>query len=93
MNFKKMILLILLVITVKSYGQKQKVADRYFEEFSYLQSAKLYKALIEKKADSSKHILSRLAESYYNNADTEEAEFWYKELLFKYKKDLEDKHL
>ncbi|WP_422091973.1 OmpA family protein [Tenacibaculum ovolyticum] len=93
MNFKKVILLMLLVITVKSYGQKQKVADRYFEEFSYLQSAKLYKALIEKKGDSSKHILSRLAESYYNNADTEEAEFWYKELLFKYKKDLEDKHL
>ncbi len=83
----------LLVIAVKSFGQSKKVADRYFDEFSYLQSAELYKALVEKKGDSSKHVLSRLAESYYNNAETEEAEVWYKKLASSYKDGLEDKHL
>ena len=93
MNLKKVLLPILLVVIVKSFGQSKKVADRYFNEFSYLQSAKLYKDLVEKKGDSSKHVLSRLAESYYNNTDTEKAEIWYEKLVSTYKDDLEDKHL
>lgn len=93
MNLKNMLLLLLLVITVVSFGQSKKVADRYYDEFSYVQSAKLYKALIEKKGDSSKHVLSRLANSYYNNADTEEAERWYKKLAIIYQDNLESKYL
>ncbi|WBX72066.1 OmpA family protein [Tenacibaculum retecalamus] len=93
MNLKKTLLLLVLVITVKSFGQNKKVADRYFDEFSYVQSAKLYKALVEEKGDTSKHVLSRLAASYYNNAETEEAELWYKKLVLTHSKKLEDKHL
>ncbi|WP_299163236.1 OmpA family protein [uncultured Tenacibaculum sp.] len=93
MSLKNTLLLIILVISIKSYGQSKKVADRYFEEFSYVQSAKLYKALIEEKGDSSKHVISRLADSYYNNADTEKAEGWYKKLANIYKANLEDKYL
>ena len=79
---------------MKSLGQSKKVADRYFNEFSYKQSAEMYKALVEKKGDTSKHVLSRLADSYYNNAETEPAEFWYKRLVAIYKKDtLESKYL
>ena len=93
MNLKKLLLLTILVIMVKSYGQSKKVADRYFNEFSYFQSAKLYEDLVEKKGDTSMHVLSRLAESYYNNTDTEKAEVWYKKLVSTYKGKLKDKHL
>ena len=94
MNLKNMLLLLGVVITMNSVGQSRKIADRYFYEFSYKQSAKIYKALVEKKGDTSLHVLSRLADSYYNNAETEPAEFWYKRLVAIYKKDtLESKYL
>lgn len=93
MNLKKGLFLLVLIVTLKSFGQSKKVADRYFNEFSYVESAKLYKALVEEKGDTSKHVLSRLADSYYNNAETEEAELWYKKLVLTYKDKLEDKHL
>ncbi|WNW01983.1 OmpA family protein [Tenacibaculum sp. HL-MS23] len=93
MNLRSFLLIIILLITARNFGQNKKVADRYFNEFSYVQSAELYKALVEKKGDTSKHVLSRLADSYYNNAETKQAEVWYKKLVFIYKEELEDKHL
>ncbi|WP_428740607.1 OmpA family protein [Tenacibaculum sp.] len=93
MSFKKVLLLSLLMMVITSFGQSRKVADRYFEEFSYIQSAKLYKDLVLIKGDSSKHVLSRLAESYYNNSETEEAEIWLKKLISNYSNELEDKYL
>jgi len=93
MNFKKVLASCLLMLAVNSFAQSKKVADRYFEEFSYVQSAKLYKDLVLIKGDTSKHVLSRLAESYYNNSDTEEAEVWYERLLAYYKDNLDEKHL
>ncbi len=93
MNLKKVLLLLTLVMAVKISGQSKKVADRYFNEFSYLQSAKLYKDLVEKKGDTSKHVLSRLAASYYNNAQTAQAEFWYKKLVLLHREKIEDEHL
>ncbi|WP_275316150.1 OmpA family protein [Tenacibaculum bernardetii] len=93
MNLRSFLLIIILLIAARNFGQNKKVADRYFNEFSYVQSAELYKALVEKKGDTSKHVLSRLAESYYNNAETKQAEVWYKKLVFIYKEKLEDKHL
>ncbi|AZJ36148.1 OmpA family protein [Tenacibaculum singaporense] len=94
MNFKKLLALTaLLVLTVNVFGQSRKVADRYFEEFSYVQSAKLYKDLVLIKGDSSQHVLSRLAESYYNNSDTKEAEVWYQKLISNFNEKVEEKHL
>lgn len=94
MNFKKLLALTaLLVLTVNVFGQSRKVADRYFEEFSYVQSAKLYKDLVLIKGDSSQHVLSRLAESYYNNSDTKEAEIWYQKLISNFNEKVEEKHL
>ena len=93
MNLRNLLLIIILLITVRSFAQNKKVADRYFNEFSYVESAKLYKALVEHKGDTSKHVLSRLADSYYNNAETKQAEFWYKKLVFTYQNNLEDKYL
>ena len=77
----------------KITSQSKRVADKYFEEFSYVKSAELYKAIVVKKGDSSKHVLSRLADSYYNNANTTEALIWYDLLVNKYQKTISKKYL
>ncbi|SEC90593.1 WD40-like Beta Propeller Repeat [Tenacibaculum sp. MAR_2009_124] len=89
----KSLLLLAALSFIKISAQSKRVADRYFEEFSYVQSAELYKAIVVEKGDSSKHVLSRLADSYYNNANTTEALDWYELLVKKYKSDLSDKYL
>lgn len=75
-----------------SNAQSRRVADRYYNEFSYIRAAELYKTLYSVKGDDSKHVLSRLADSYYNNADIEEAEVWYSKLVEKYKNELTDEY-
>ncbi|MDY0781666.1 OmpA family protein [Tenacibaculum sp. IB213877] len=64
-------------------GQSKRVADRYFNEYAYVQAAKLYEA-IYKQGDSSKYILKRLGDSYYNNSETVKAENWYSKLIEKH---------
>ncbi len=93
MSLKKIVFILIIGFITNSFGQSKKVADRYYDEFSYVQAAQIYKALIEEKKDSSKHVISRLANSYYNNADTEKAEFWYKSLVTRFKDNLESKYL
>ncbi len=72
--------LILLFLTVSLLSQSKRVADRYFEEFAYFKAAKIYEA-VYKKGDTSKYVLKRIGDSYYNNSKTEEAEIWYKKLI------------
>ncbi|WGH75582.1 OmpA family protein [Tenacibaculum tangerinum] len=94
MNLKKLLVSVLMLLTIgNNFGQSRKVADRYFEEFSYVQSAKIYKDLVLLKGDSSKHVLSRLAESYYKNTNTQEAEIWYKKLISNFEKEVGYKEL
>ncbi len=92
LHFKKLLILCL-CISINSYAQSRRVADRYFNEFSYVRSAELYKDIYNEKGDDSKHVLSRLADSYYNNADVKEAEVWYSKLVEKYKEELSDAYL
>ena len=66
------------------FSQK-KVADIFFENYSYVKAAELYEETV-KKGDSSEHVLTRLGDSYYNNSNTESAATWYKLALDKYKK-------
>lgn len=64
---------------------QSKVADIFFENYSYVKAAELYQETV-KKGDSSEHVLTRLGDCYYNNSDTESAAIWYKLALDKYKK-------
>ncbi len=86
------LLLILLFFGSIVFSQSKRVADRYFEEYSFMRAAELYKSLVIKRGDSSRHVLSRLADSYYNNANTTEALVWYQLLVNKHK-DIGNKHL
>ncbi|MBL4643251.1 MAG: OmpA family protein [Flavobacteriaceae bacterium] len=83
---KKYITVVLLLSLTASFGQRKYSADKYYEEFAYVKSAELYKKIVQ-KGDSTKHVLSRLGDSYYFNSNTKEAEIWYKKLFQNYKND------
>ncbi len=85
--------LIWTLLVVNSFSQSRNVADRYFNEFSYVRAAELYKALYLVHKDDSKHVLTRLADSYYNNANTEDAEKWYAKLIERYYDNIDDTYL
>ncbi|TVZ55677.1 WD40 repeat protein [Lutibacter sp. Hel_I_33_5] len=83
---KKISTLCLLFIVVVSFGQRKYAANKYFSDYSYVKSAKLYEELF-KRGDTSKLVVTRLADSYYFNNKTVKAETWYKKLFELYRKD------
>lgn len=62
---------------------QRKLADKFFENFSYIKASELYEEAV-KKGDSSEHVLTRLGDCYYNNSKTKEAALWYGKALKKY---------
>lgn len=79
-NKKQTITLLLMLFNGLVFAQSKRVADRYYEEFAYFKAAKIYEA-VYKRGDTSKYVLKRLGDSYYNNSQTEAAELWYKKLI------------
>lgn len=90
---KNLLLLIgLCFLGMSLFGQNRSVADRYFKEYSYIKSARLYSAIV-KRGDSTQGTLERLADSYYNNADIDQAKVWYAILLDKYDSSVDSDYL
>lgn len=87
----QLIVIVFSFFTFCIQGQSKYTADRYFKEFNYPKSVELYTS-IHKGGDNSKLVLSRIADSYYFNVDTKNAEIWYKLLLEKHK-DVDAEHL
>jgi len=83
---KKYATIILLLFVTISVGQRKYAADKYFKKFAYVKSAELYQE-IYKKGDSTKLVLSRLADSYYFNTNTKDSEIWYSKLFTLYEKE------
>lgn len=70
----------LIVFNVTANSQSRRVADKYFEKFAYFKAAKIYEAVYQ-KGDTTMYLLKRLGDAYYNNSQTEKAEFWYQKLV------------
>lgn len=49
MKLKKHFLLFLGIVSGVASAQSRRVADRYFEEFSYVNAAELYEAIVTEK--------------------------------------------
>ncbi len=62
---------------------QRKLADKFFENYSYVKATELYEEAA-KKGDSSEHVLTRIGDCYYNNSKTKEAAMWYGLALKKY---------
>lgn len=84
MTMKTKIILFILALSCSYTFAQRKLADKFFENFSYIKATELYEEAV-KKGDSSEHVLTRLGDCYYNNSKTKEAAVWYGAALKKYK--------
>lgn len=62
---------------------QKKLADKFFDNYSYIKAIELYEEAV-KKGDSSEHVLTRLGDAYYNNSKSKEAALWYGKAVNKY---------
>ncbi|AUC14499.1 hypothetical protein BTO06_04780 [Tenacibaculum sp. SZ-18] len=76
----KLIPLFFILFHITANTQSRRVADKYFEKFAYFKAVKIYEAVYQ-KGDTTKYLLKRLGDAYYNNSQTEKAEFWYQKLV------------
>ena len=69
-------------LTFKGFAQKdaEKNADKKYEQFAYINAIKTYER-IAKKGYKSVEMFKKLGNSYYFNADLEQAGKWYEELF------------
>jgi outer membrane protein OmpA-like peptidoglycan-associated protein/tetratricopeptide (TPR) repeat protein len=82
-SVKIILSLIILILTFNNtYSQSRTVekANKLFERYAYDNSIEQYLKAIENKEKSTK-IYANLADSYYHNADMENAVVWYEELM------------
>jgi tetratricopeptide (TPR) repeat protein len=82
---KTKIILISIIIsslTFKGFAQKdaEKVADKKYEQYAYIDAIKTYER-IAKKGYKSEEMFKKLGNSYYFNAELELAGKWYDELF------------
>lgn len=77
---KKIVTIILALSIGVCFSQSKRVAEKYFNNFEYIKSATLLEK-IYKKGDSSFAVISRLADSYYFNANADKSEYYYAQLF------------
>ncbi|CAM1347435.1 OmpA family protein [Tenacibaculum crassostreae] len=72
---KTKITLILLFLSCFAFSQR-KIADKFYKEYSYIKAAEFYKKAID-SGDDGVDMVTRLADCYYNNSNSEQAAYWY----------------
>ena len=73
------LVLVLGITTVSAQSAKLKRAKKYFDGLAYIEAIELYNAILEKDDNSEAKIY--LAESYRKINDTENAEYWYGQVV------------
>ncbi len=78
---KKIILLLAISVSFGSFAQsKLKRADQFFNDFKFEKAIALYSDLASEKGKPSLHVIQRLADSYFNISEYQEAKNWYVKL-------------
>ena len=78
----KVLIIIIAFASSMAFGQK-KLADKFFENYGYIKASELYEIAV-KKGDSSKHVLTRLGDCYWNNSNSKQASKWFNKAVNKY---------
>ena len=89
---RKIVLFYFLILSFSVFSQRRYAADRYFKEYAYKKSAELYKVIYD-KGDESMLVIGRLGDANYYNANTIEAEKWYRLLFEKYKDEVSSEYM
>ncbi|WP_425658328.1 OmpA family protein [Tenacibaculum ascidiaceicola] len=72
---KTKITLILFFLSCFAFSQR-KIADKFYKEYSYVKATEFYKKAIN-NGDDGVEMITRLADCYYNNSNSEQAAYWY----------------
>jgi outer membrane protein OmpA-like peptidoglycan-associated protein len=86
MKYLLQILIVLLsIVTTTSFSQNDKVekGNKDFDQFAYIDSREIYLKVVE-KGYQSQDIFQKLGDSYYFNADLNNAATWYSALIDTY---------
>ncbi len=73
-------------------AQSKYVADRYFKEYDYTQSAEAYKNIYN-RGTRTYEVISKLADSYYFNTEVKKAEKWYTIMYTRFADEMDVEHL
>lgn len=82
-NINLVVLLCIVSTSLFSQNGKIRQADKMFDEYSFVDARKVYLEVAEKGFESS-DLFKKIADSYYLNADYDEAAIWYDKLITKY---------
>ncbi|WCO03058.1 OmpA family protein [Psychroserpens ponticola] len=85
-------LILLFVLSSTFMIAQEKLADKFFGNYSYEKATELYKEVL-KDGDTSIHVLTRLGDCYYNNSKSEDAALWYGKALQKYDRDVNPEYI
>ncbi|WP_298555766.1 OmpA family protein [uncultured Algibacter sp.] len=81
-------LILLLVFFTSTLFAQKKLADKFFDNYSFIKASELYEKAIE-NGDDSMHNLTRLGDCFYNNSNSEKAIYWYEKAVNKFNIDSE----
>ncbi len=78
----KLLFLLVFVCSINAYSQKTKESkgDKEYDKYAYIDAIKTYERIFE-KGYKSEDMLEKLGDSYYFNADLNNAAKWYNELF------------
>lgn len=82
---KTKVIFTIIALSCSFIFSQKKVADKFFDKFAYIKASELYEESFE-KGDDSEHVLTRLADCYYNNSNSEKSAFWLEKAVNKYPK-------
>ena len=77
---KSLFILSILFASLSVAQSKEDRADVYFEDFKFSEAIKLYSSVASEKRKPSLHVIQRLADSYFNINDYQNAKNWYSKL-------------
>lgn len=79
----KTILFTLAILCSSMLFAQNSLADKFFDKYAYIKASEIYEESVA-KGDSSKHVLTRIGDCYYNNSNSEKAIIWYEKAINKY---------
>ncbi len=80
MKYLVTVLFFVLVNGIYAQSAKVKSADRYFDDFEYIDAIKLYEEVVN-EGNSDMHICKQLAEAYRRIGNSTQSEYWYRMLI------------
>ncbi len=93
-NYTTLLILSILLISNAVFSQDKQLAkaDENFDRFAYVDARKIYKKVAE-SGYSSVDLFQKLGDSYYFNAELDQAVIWYEKLITNYMEEVDPEYI